>query len=574
VSDITRDQLPINQIKNAMEQWNYENTRWSIDSNGDFDPYKYQNRLLDLVRDENNATPQFKRGGYYLLPGAFDLSSGNDERLSTVFFGGEGMKSTITVPDAKEDNAFQRSYDQKLNLAVMNNYPAIFRAFGRDRSTEMIDSQKDLLKHVINQLGPIVGSEQMDHSINNASKMLWGKYFLHKNGGFSNPNGIGTVYRRSAMEKYGLNMDIIDENQFNTWYRAHNVHGKQLRFTLDPEFKKRNPKMASSTVEAVVDGIFKNNGNIWIATINDLYNSNNNAPSYRNILVAQRGDQDTDRGIAGNYLYNTPYTSQPSVQILANLMVAEDDPNATWKPLINTEEEQMLALAEAEASEHLDAHMDPWDQWTFFFNQNKKTVSMFGINNPWPVSLLPYVPGSNFWSNMKLMMEDMGLMTPGRDMSRKRVKHYYDKYGPKSELYGKDEQKGLASNLLGFGHDFSDPKQVEMDLVWIPLWDMIQEWEINANKKKEVEGKPSQYIEAPEAVVASLFEQRRREMFTGRIGTKERRVFSVYDAVQYNYHEKVKPRYFHMDSPAYIPLEYMHYNPPVGEELFPNKKEK
>jgi hypothetical protein len=175
---------------------------------------------------------------------------------------------------------------------------------------------------------------------------------------------------------------------------------------------------------------------------------------------------------------------------------------------------------------------------------------------------------------MKLMMEDMGLMTPGRDMSRKRVKHYYDKYGPKSELYGKDEQKGLASNLLGFGHDFSDPKQVEMDLVWIPLWDMIQEWEINANKKKEVEGKPSQYIEAPEAVVASLFEQRRREMFTGRIGTKERRVFSVYDAVQYNYHEKVKPRYFHMDSPAYIPLEYMHYNPPVNEELFPNKKEK
>ena len=83
-------------------------------------------------------------------------------------------------------------------------------------------------------------------------------------GGFSNPNGIGTVYRRSQMEKYGLNMDIIDENQFNTWYRAHNVQGKQLRFTLDPEFKKRNPKMASSTVEAVVDGIFKNNGNICI----------------------------------------------------------------------------------------------------------------------------------------------------------------------------------------------------------------------------------------------------------------------------------------------------------------------
>ena len=46
MSDITRDQLKINQIKNEMEKWNYENTRWSINSNGDFDPYKYQNRSV------------------------------------------------------------------------------------------------------------------------------------------------------------------------------------------------------------------------------------------------------------------------------------------------------------------------------------------------------------------------------------------------------------------------------------------------------------------------------------------------------------------------------------------------
>ena len=259
-----------------------------------------------------------------------------------------------------------------------------------------------------------------------------------------------------------------------------------------------------------------------------------------------------DREDAGYYMHYSPYQANPNVEILANLMVKKsDDVNAAWEPLNISEDEQMLSFAEAEASEHLDAHMDPWDQWTFFFNQTKKTVSMFGIENPWPISLLPYIPSSNFWSNMKLMMEDMGLMTPGRDMSRKRVKHYIDKFGPGSELYGSDEQQGLASNLLGLGRDISDPKQVDMDLVWIPIWDMIQDWEA-------AQRRAGQNIEAPDPIIAAFFNQRRREMFTGRVGTKERRVFSVYDAIQFKPYDHPHKQF---------PSTYFHYTPPPGEDL-------
>jgi len=538
---------PLNILKANVMDYHRKAMQWSVTETGEHDPIKFQNKIMDLVHAENRENPQYERGGYFLLPGAFESNPAEDARKQMLLLGGEGTKGTLTVPDAKEDGAFKRSYDQKINLAMENSYPAIFRVFGTQRGNDMIDQTKKFLEYTVSQIG-YTGIQSLNKAIEGATKLLWGDYYLQKKGGYSNPNGIGTVYKRSKLKQYGLldNIDALETNQFNTWYRAFNVHGKKLRFFLDPDFVGRNPTLNSSTVSAVVDEIMKNDGNIWIATINDL-----TLGGYRNVLMGQMGPAGADREDAMHYMNFSEFQSNPNVRVLANLYEQPEDPNAEWKPLNISEDEQMLALAEPEAYKHLDAHMDPWDQWSFFFNQTKKTVSMLGIENPWPISLLPYIPSSNFWSNAKLMMEDMGLMTPGYDMSRKRVKHYIDKFGPGSELYGSKEQQGLATNLLGFGHDFSDPKQVEMDLVWIPVWDMIQEWEARQRREGKMD-------EAPDAIIASLFEQRRREMFSGRVGTKEKRVFSVYDAVEFRGGQG--PLYH-----GHLPSTYFHYNPPPGE---------
>jgi len=543
MSDLQDSKLSI--LKASMQDYHRKALERSVTKDGLLDPIKFQDKIMDLVHDENRENPEYERGGYFLLPDAFESNANNDARLRMLMLGGEGTKGTVTVPDAKEDNAFTRTVDQKINLAMENSYPTIFRVYGTQRGNDMIDQSKKFLRYAVSQIG-YTGMNQFNKALEGATKLLWGGYHLQKNGGYSNPNGIGTVYKKSKLKQYGLldNMDALETNQFNTWYRAFNVHGKKLRFFLDPDFVGRNPTLNSSTVSAVVDGIMKNEGNIWMATINDLTHG-----GYRNVLVGQRGPAGADREDAMHYMHFSDFQSNPNVQVLANLYEQPEDPNAEWKPLNISEDEQMLALAEPEAYKHLNAHMDPWDQWSFMFNQTKKVVSMFGIKNPWPISLLPYIPSSNFWSNTKLMMEDMGLMTPGYDMSRKRVKHYIEKFGPGSELYGSEEQQGLATNLLGFGHDFSNPKQVEMDLVWIPIWDMIKEWE----GRQRREGKMD---EAPDAIVASLFEQRRREMFSGRVGTKEKRVFSVYDAVEFRGGQTPHEQF---------PSTYFHYNPPPGE---------
>ena len=334
---------------------------------------------------------------------------------------------------------------------------------------------------------------------------MFGDTVLERKGGVELPNGLGTWHDREEMNKRGITLDMIEANKVNAFYHIYNKHGADLMFEPYKDMDKN--------WDQVADSILSGGGNVWWTVINDV-----ETDGYRVVMVAQRGEADRDEADV----------DQGGLSLMGGIKIIGDayyDDGTGAKPIRLTKDEFFNSMGEAAAAEHANSQLDWWDSMHVWFNKTKAEYPP--LYPPRPMSTI----GAAF-VNATIALEDSGFLTPGPDMSRKRIKYYMDKLGPGTQHY-KTTTKTWTPYDTGFGTDLGNPGRLEIDMFYKPLWDDIQTYE--AAKRRS--GKGEAEITSDELV--RLARQRYRGMFKGRGTYGLRRAFSMYD----RFHLQKGPRF-------------------------------
>jgi len=331
-----------------------------------------------------------------------------------------------------------------------------------------------------------------DTALKKTFSLLWGDTVLERNGGVEFPNGVGLWHDKEAMSKRGITLNMIEENKVNAFYHITNKYGSQLLFEPYRDMDKNWHEVA----QGMLDG----GGNVWWTVINDVATD-----GYRVVVVGQHGD---DKDVAAFNTFSHSNEKSSSIEILGD---AYYDDGSGPKPIRLTKSQFMDRIGEAAAAEHAYENLDWSDNIHWLYNKDRKP-------SEWKDVLTEH-PNNSLVGDTVRRLENVGVFTPGADMSRRRIKHYIEKLGPGTKHY-KSNAKAWSLFDTGFLLDFSDPGRLEIDLFWKPLWDDVQAFE----RAQETSGE-----EISERELYELARQRYRSMYKGRNDYGLKRMFSMYD---------------------------------------------
>ena len=440
--------------------------------------------------------------GYFHLRNAFETDGlkgkNTDRRLKEIFTTATGghQEGSYDPNIGIEGNL---SSKQRFDAAFAGSYAKIYLNLIKD-GQQVYDDLHDTAWHVFG--GMVQKHRDETKALKETLNILFGDTVLERNGGSDLPNGIGTWHDREEMNKRGITLDMIEDNKVNTFYHIYNKHGADLLF--EPFLDK------DKNWDQVAEEMLNGGGNIWWTVINDVVTD-----GYRVVMVGQHGEN--KEGTFGG-----GYSQAGGIEIIGD---AYYDDGTGAKPIRLTKDEFFTSIGEAAAAEHGYSQLDWWDNMHFWFNKTKAEYPP--LYPPRPMSTL-----SAAFVNATIALEESGFLTPGPDMSRKRIKYYMDKLGPGTDHY-KNTSKAWTPYDTGFGTDFAKPGRLEIDMFYKPLWDDILTFE--AAKRRSGKGDE----EATNQEVFQLARQRYRGMFKGRGTYGLKRAFSMYD----RFHLQKGPRF-------------------------------
>jgi len=436
--------------------------------------------------------------GFYYLRGWKDDTETNHKRIQKIFTPLEGDVAKFWSEDKT------KSLKDQFKAAMHGSYASAYRLL--TNGNQIYDDLEKTAWHVFKQYH--YDNLNATEALQETFQLLFGDTVLERNGGIEFPNGIGLWHDKKMMNNYKLTLNEMEEYKINVYHHLikNVIGGKNITLQFEGHGIDKTKGW-----DQVAKGIVEGGGSVWWGVVNDVYND-----GYRVVLMAQRGDPDAPSEAFGRHMFQTPGSQLPSVEILGDGFYND---GTGVKPIRLTKKQYFDAIAEAPAADMLDSHSDFWDSQHWLFNQNKwDTDKWLGGDRPnYPPRPMSTIAGTLV--NLELKAEEAGFMglKPGPDMSRKRLKHYIDKYGPGTKHY-KDTPRAWSFFGTGWGLDFSKPGRLEMDLLWIPLW----------NELREFEGKQHEY-EINQEQIRALFRNRYRGMFKGRWDRNLKNTFSVYD---------------------------------------------
>ena len=460
------------------------------------------------------------RGDYSWIAGYFHLRNA---------FETEGLKGDNTDRRLKEifttaTGGHQQGYDPNIgiegNLSSKQRFDAAFAGSYAKIYLNLIDDGQQVYDDLQATAWHVFGGMVQKHrdetvALKETLNILFGDTVFERNGGVDLPNGIGAWHDREEMNKRGITLDMIEANKVNTFYHIYNKHGADLMF--EP-FLDRDKNW-----DVVAEGMLTGGGNVWWTVINDV-----ETDGYRVVMVGQTGE--------GRYTDQGGYSQRGGIKILGD---AYYDDGTGAKPIRLTKDEFFNSIGEAAAAEHAYSQLDWWDNMHLWFNKTKAEYPP--LYPPRPMSTIAAA-----FVNATLALEEAGALTPGPDMSRKRIKYYMDKLGPGTDHY-KNTSKAWTPYDTGFGTDLSNPGRLEIDMFYKPLWDDIQTFE--AQKRRS--GKEDEEVTDQE--IFHLARQRYRGMFKGRGTYGLKRAFSMYD----RFHIQKGPRFPSQIQPQDMTMEQL-----------------
>ena len=470
----------------------------------DQDAFHMQNQTnIETIR---HSYPE--QAGYFSLRNIYDTRGRNgllnEERIKRIFSATKGGQGQGYDWSDESEGVVEKAKD-RFNAAIRGSYAQLYNKL-------MVDGDKiyeDLYNTAWHVFGSYVKEKgNQDEALKATLSLLFGDTITEKNGGVEFPNGVGLFHDREEMNKRGVTLSMLEEYKINAYYHIYNKHGADLMFEPHLDMDKNWHIVAQEMLEG--------GGNVWWTVINDI-----ETDGYRVVMVGQHGD---DKEQAASRMYGDPFSKTSSIRILAD---AYYDDGSGPQPIRLTKTEFFDSIAEAKAASHAYSHLDFWDNLHFLFNY-KHTPKDYP-DTPISPSLDTERPG--VLGDLTTRLENVGFMTPGPDMSRRRVKYYMEKKGPGTDWY-KSTAKAYSIGDSGFGLDFTNPGRVEIDMFWKPLWEDIQAYE----RAQETTGE-----EISQKELYNLARQRYRGMFTGRSDYGLKRMFSMYD------------RYFMANGPKFDP---------------------
>ena len=445
------------------------------------------------------------------LPGFFHLRGWNENtprnraRIKKVFSHTEG---DIGISQIDINTEGGKKLKDRFDAGLQGSYASVYKNLVG--GARMFEDIKNTAWHVFKQYYND-GESNADIALQQTFTLLFGDTLLERNGGIEFPNGIGLWHDKGKMAEYNLTLQELEEYKVNVFYQLINHQRKgdkgQLQFQAHVDDNMHWDEVA----QGIIDG----GGNIWWGVINDI-----KTDGYRIVLMAQRGDKEASLAEAAIRSYSTPGSKVPGIEILGD---AYFNDGTGAKPIRLTKDQYFKAIAEAPAAEALYSSMDWWDRLFLLANKDRRLQKEIGYGRDGG--------RPETWN----ILEEQGTIQPGPDLSRKRIKYYIDKYGEGTEHYSKTP-RAWSFFGTGWGLDWSKPGKLEMDLVWIPLWNDIRELEKKTGGRPD-SGKMEREITQDELV--NLFRQRYRSMFKGRSDHGLQRMFSVYDML----HIMEGPRY-------------------------------
>ena len=420
----------------------------------------------------------------------------NEERVKRIMTPSKGGQEQ-GYDWSKDEGA--KSAKEKFDAAIRGSYANTYQKLVEGGDL-IYDDIRATAWHVFGQYVKELGNH--DEALSNTLTTLFGDTVLEQNGGVEFPNGVGLWHDRAEMNKRGITLSMIEQNRVNAYYHIHNKYGSDLLFEPYRDMDKNWNKVAQEMLNG--------GGNVWWTLINDV-----DTDGYRVVVVGQYGV--ADKSVAAGKAYISPYSKTSGIKILGD---AYFDDGSGPQPIRLTKKEFFDRMGEAAAAEHASSNMDWWDNMHMLFNQKRWELG----------GMVTGMPSVGALVNLELDLEDADLLTPGPDMSRKRLKYYMDKKGPGSQSY-KNRKKATSIAFgdgpdkwdTGFGLDLSDPGKLEMDLFYIPLWEDIEAFE--AAKRRSGEAAE----EVTQEEIYKLAMQRYRSMFKGRSDYGLKRMFSMYD---------------------------------------------
>ena len=398
-----------------------------------------------------------------------------------------------------QNDGYHKDVKEKFDAAFAGSYAAAY--LNRTDGAEIYEMLRKTAWHVYNYQ-VYNGTEDVNDALKATFSLMFGDTYLERNGGINNPNGLGLWHDKEKMGKYGLTASDLEEYKINTWFQLtkEEVSGKKGKLYLGKNIDDSLP------LHQVVQHIINGGGSVWWAIINDTETGD-----YR-VVMAQKTPEEADLEIAAKNMAQD-FSSVPGIKILDNAYI---DDGSGKRAITITPDQYMRGIAEFIAMDHLHQHMDLADSPL----GDKGMISqLLGKLNIAPPSFVGNDPSAfnTTINDIKQAMAKAGWISPGPDISRERVKHYVENFGPGTDHY-KSTPKAWSLWDTGWGTDWSDPGKLEMDLVWMPIWNYIQ----------ELEGKGPPGTKASQDEVLDIYKMRRQEMFKGPSDPAIYDTFSAY----------------------------------------------
>lgn len=431
---------------------------------------------------------------------------GRRAKLATYVFNtlkGDIAKDRTPKGD-QDDDVYNPTVDEKFESRLNQSYAAAY--LNRENGASIFESIRKTARHVFKYQRYALRMDP-NSALNETFNLMFGDTVYERNGGENTPNGLGLWHSKDMLNKYNLTLGDLEEYKINTWFQLTKgeVRGKPAKLFLGRDVDTSLP------LHEVARGIVKggeSGASVWWTIVNDTETGN-----YR-VVMARKSPASADLDIAAKNMA-TAYSVTPGIEIVGN---AYYDDGEGKKAIVLTPDEYMRGIAEYIAYDHLNQHMDFWDtNFGIEYFDKKPHPATAGAPNP-----------IGAMASLKVWAEDKGLLTPGPDVSRRRVKHYYDKFGPDSAHYNNPDKArawtlwafgspSYDDSRTGWGTDLSDPGKLEMDLVWIPIWKSIQELETLVGRN------------ATRDEIHNIYKMRRQEMFKGPTDPGLERAFNAYD---------------------------------------------
>ena len=468
----------------------------------DFNEHVWNPSMLDGDIDENAYDQRmFQWSSFWKdrgkhIPGLFHLRGWRDDSMKTVVEDVMKFEEGGTGIDWNPEEGKDKTLKARFDAALDGSYASAYKYL--KNGTQIYEDIGRTAWHIF-QMQKTKNNTDVDTALKDTFSMMFGNTILERNGGVEFPNGVGLWHDREAMNNYGLTLNEMEDYKINVYHHLiKNLTAEGSNSTIQFESVINTDKHW----DEVADGIVNGGGSIFLTVINDVYTD-----GYRVVVAAQGGDMDASPEVAGQHMFVNAYSKKPSIRIIGNAYV-NDGTGA--KPIRLTKDQYFNAIGEASAAEYLDANLDFWDRTYFLYNKNKTIKT----GAPW----------NQVTGTFNALAERGFLgMRPGPDMSRERVEYWNEKFGPGTENYKNKPRATRWFFDTTFGLDWADPGKLEMDLLWIPLWNDIKEFEAKKSDGKHV----------TDDELETLFRNKYRSMFKGRNDLNLRNTFSVYDMLSY-----------------------------------------